>query len=180
MQKSMSVSQKKCIMNAFITSQFSYYPLIWMCHSRSLNNKINKIHESVLRIMFNDNTRSFEDLPRKAGSVKIHHKNIQTLAVEIYKVLQDLPSTLMSELFRVKDIDYNLRGGIILNSNNVKSVNYGIETISHLAPIIWRQVPNKIRESCSLKVFKLQIKKWIPTSCPCRIYKTYNPSVGSI
>ena len=105
--------------------------------------------------MFNDNTLSFEDLPQKAGSVKIHHKNIQTLAVEFYKILHDLSSTLMSELFRVKDIGYNLRGGIRLNSTNLKRVNYGIETISHLAPIIWQQVPNKIKESCWLKVFKL-------------------------
>ena len=33
----MSLNKRKVMMNAFISSQFSYCPLIWMCHSRSLN-----------------------------------------------------------------------------------------------------------------------------------------------
>ena len=41
------ISQKKLrvIMKAVIMSQFSYSPLVWMCHNRTLNNKINKLHE---------------------------------------------------------------------------------------------------------------------------------------
>ena len=31
-------------------SQFNYCPLVWMCHSRGLNNKINNIHKRPLRI----------------------------------------------------------------------------------------------------------------------------------
>ena len=33
-------------MNAFFKSQFNYCPLIWMCHNRDNNNKINRLHES--------------------------------------------------------------------------------------------------------------------------------------
>ena len=40
----MSFNQKILIFNAFISSQFNYCPLIWLCHSRSLNTRINKIH----------------------------------------------------------------------------------------------------------------------------------------
>ena len=41
----MSIRQRKIVMNAFTDSQFSYCPLIWMCHSRLTNTMINKIHE---------------------------------------------------------------------------------------------------------------------------------------
>ena len=41
---------KRVMMNAFIVSQFSYCPLVWMFHDRSVNKKINKIHERSLRI----------------------------------------------------------------------------------------------------------------------------------
>ena len=41
-------------MKAFAESQFSYCPLTWLCHSKGLNNKINRIHERALRITFND------------------------------------------------------------------------------------------------------------------------------
>ena len=29
------------LINSFFTSQFNYCPLTWMCHSRTMNNKIN-------------------------------------------------------------------------------------------------------------------------------------------
>ena len=174
----MSINQKRVIMNAFIYSQFSYCPLIWMCHSRSSNTKINKLHERALRLVYNDNLSSFETLLEKSGSVKIHHKNLQQLAIEIYKALNDLSSSLMSELFTFKNTSYNLRAGKKLDSNNIKTVNYGTESISYLAPKIWELVPNEIKKSNSLNVFKRKIKTWIPVSCPCRICKIYVTNLG--
>ena len=149
-----------------------------MCHSRSLNTKINRIHERALRIVYNDNSSSFEALLEKSGSVKIHHSNLQQLAVEIYKALNDLSSHLMSELFTFRNTGYNLRGGKKLNSNTVKTVNNGTETISYLAPKIWEQVPDETKNSGSLSIFKRKIKTWIPNSCPCRLCKTYVPHLG--
>ena len=49
-------------MKSFITSQFGYCPLIWMFHSRALNNKINSIHERALTITYNDSKSTFEEL----------------------------------------------------------------------------------------------------------------------
>ena len=37
-------------MKAFIESQVGYYPVVWMFHSRTLNNKINPTHKRALRI----------------------------------------------------------------------------------------------------------------------------------
>ena len=39
---------------AFIESEFSYCPLICMFHSRTLNNKINRLHEKTLKIVYED------------------------------------------------------------------------------------------------------------------------------
>ena len=41
----MEQDKPRLIMKPFITSQFSYCPLVWMFHSRGLNKRINKIHE---------------------------------------------------------------------------------------------------------------------------------------
>ena len=78
MSNLMSIRQRKIIMNAFIHSQFSYCPLIWMCHSRTIHSLINNIHERSLRIVYKDNVASFEELLEKSGSVSIHHRNLQT------------------------------------------------------------------------------------------------------
>ena len=176
----MSQNQKKVIFNAFISSQFNYCPLIWLCHSRSLNTRINKIHERALRIVFNDNISSFDELINKSGSVKVHHRNLQSLATEIYKALHNLSSPLMSELFQLTDKQYNLRQGKSLITNNIKTVNYGSETISNLAPKIWHLVPDKIKDTDSLNVFKHKIKSWIPPICPCKLCRPYIQHVGFI
>ena len=68
-------------MKAFVESQFSYCPLIWMFHSRGLNNKINRTHERVLRIIFNDKSSAFQKLLNKDNSVNIHHRSIRTTEI---------------------------------------------------------------------------------------------------
>ena len=51
MSSYIGLRQRRPIMKSFINSQFGYCPLIWMNHSRALNNKINRIHERVLRLV---------------------------------------------------------------------------------------------------------------------------------
>ena len=78
-------------MDAFITSQFSYCPLVWMFHSRTLNNRINKIHEKALRLVYKNETfLSFDELLKRDKSVSIYEKNLQNLATEIYETKNDL------------------------------------------------------------------------------------------
>ena len=72
-------------MKAFITSQFSYCSLIWMFHSRNLNNKINRIHERALRLVYHNNL-SFSELLHRDNSVTVHQKSLQVLVTEVYKV----------------------------------------------------------------------------------------------
>ena len=47
----MSQDKLRVLMKSFVESQFSYCPLIWMFHSRTLNNRINKLHERALRLV---------------------------------------------------------------------------------------------------------------------------------
>ena len=52
--KYMELTKRRILMNAFFEAQFNYCPAVWMVHSRSLNNKINRLHERCLRIIYND------------------------------------------------------------------------------------------------------------------------------
>ena len=70
--------------NAFFNAHISYCPLIWMLHSRQNNNKIKHLHERCLRLIHNDKLSSYEELLEKDWSVSIHHKNIQSLAIEMF------------------------------------------------------------------------------------------------
>ena len=71
-----TLNKRRILMKSFIISQFNYYPLIRMMHNRALNNKFNHIHEKALRIVYDDYSSSFEDLPNKDKSVTIHQRNL--------------------------------------------------------------------------------------------------------
>ena len=60
----------------------------------------------------------------------------------------------MSELFKEKDIKYNLRKGNTLVSKNVETTTYGFGSVSYLAPKLWMQVPIDMKNSASLAIFK--------------------------
>ena len=94
-------------MKAFIESQFGYCPLVWMFHSRSLNNNTNRIHERSLRITYNDKSSSFQSLFEKDNSVTLHHRNIKILATKKYTFLQGLSPLLMNEIFVEKNNNYS-------------------------------------------------------------------------
>ena len=80
----MNLQKRKILMNVFFNAQFNYCPLMWMFHSRQNNNKIKHLHERCLRLIHNDKLSSYEELLEKDGSVSIHHKNIQSLATEMF------------------------------------------------------------------------------------------------
>ena len=46
-------------MKTFVQSQFNYRPLIQKLHSRTLNNKIYRLYEKALRIVYSDYKSSF-------------------------------------------------------------------------------------------------------------------------
>ena len=75
----------RIVMRAFLLSQFSYCPLIWMLHDRGVNSKIYHIHERAVRIAYQDFTSSFAELLINDNLVSIHQRNLQLLVTEIYR-----------------------------------------------------------------------------------------------
>ena len=106
----MNPKERKVLMNAFFNVQFNYCPLIWMLHSRQNNNKIKHLHERCLRLIHNDKLSSYEELLEKDGSVSIHHKNIQSLAIELFQIKHGHSPEIVSDIFtgRIEILGYAL------------------------------------------------------------------------
>ena len=123
-------------MKAFILSQFSCCPLVLMWYSRTLNNKINKLHERALRLVYDDRQSKFEELLNRDKPVTIHHRNLQVHPTELYKVHHRLAPESMNDNFKNRDVTYNSRNNSTFETRNIKSIYYGSETISFLGPKI--------------------------------------------
>ena len=77
--------QKKTLLKAFVESQFGYCPLTWAIHNRKANSKTNHIRERDLKIVCKNNVLSFEELLELNKLFKIHHRKIQSLAIDPFK-----------------------------------------------------------------------------------------------
>ena len=53
--------------------------------TRTLNKHIGGLHKRALSLVYNDYLSSFSVILEKDKSVTIHHRNLQTLAYEIFK-----------------------------------------------------------------------------------------------
>ena len=73
-----------------------------MFYTRELNRKTNHIHELALQIVYRDNSSSFTELIKKDNSVCIHYRNIQSLAIELYKVKHTISNSLMLDIFPLR------------------------------------------------------------------------------
>ena len=106
--KYVETSKRRVLINSFITSQFSYSPLIWMFHSRRMEHRINKIHERALRLIYpSDSKLTFKELLKKQ-TVSIHQKNLEVLATEIFKAKLNISPEILKELFSFNVRNFNL------------------------------------------------------------------------
>ena len=176
-----SLNQRKTLFKAFIQSQFAYCPLVWMFHGRDIENKINRLHERVLRIVYADHDSTFEELLLKDGSVTFHNRNIQLLATELYKSTNGLSPQIMNDLFEKKDTNGKyLRTQDDYRVPKINTVSFGENSLRYLGPKIWEMVPEYMRDLESLEKFKSAIKTWIPQKCPCKLCKDYIEGVGFV
>ena len=151
-----------------------------MFHSRALNNKINSIHERALRITYNDRTSTFDKLLNKNNSVSIHHRNLKVLVTELYKVKSNMAPEILNEIFQNRTSSYTLRTNSSFAVRPVHSVYRGTESLSFLGPKIWELVPEDVKQSESLEIFKKKIKQWALSRCPCRLCRIYLQNIGFV
>ena len=171
--------KRHIIMKTFIESQFTYCPLVWMFCSRTMNKKINHIHERALRLVYQDYASTFEELLTEDRSLCFHHRNIHQVAIEMYKVKNDLSPPFMKDLF--SEVDRNTRSGETFSHPKINSVKRGDRSLRSFGPIVWNtMLPEDLKSCKSLDSFKDSVKSWRPDNCPCELCKDYVHGVGYV
>ena len=93
-------------------SQVNYCQLVWMCHNRTKNNKINRLHERRLRLIYNS-----KKLRKIDSSVSIH--DLRALAIEMHKIYFGILPPIMNEIFTLRlDTSLILEIGQVLCSKS--------------------------------------------------------------
>ena len=128
----------------------------WYVYNRK---SCSQVHE-FLQIYYGDNREG--------------NRNLQILATKIYKTKNDLSSLIVRELFEQRyEQHYDLRKNSQFTIPPVRTVHHGSEGISFLWPKIWSILPDRLKNANSTEAFKMQLKKWKPENCSCRLCKVY-------
>ena len=104
----MDLKGKWILIKTFLECQFGCCLHIWKCHSWKVNRKINHLQERSSRTVYEDYSSLFEDLRRRDNSLKINYKNIQSLAIELFKIFRGIVSQILRYTFPLRSTDYNV------------------------------------------------------------------------
>jgi hypothetical protein len=134
-----------------------------------------------LRLVYNDYHSSFEELLRNDKSLSIHHRNIHNVAIEMYKVRNNLSPSFMKEIFDHKGNVTKTRTGDKFARPNVNKVFKGEYSLRSFGPIVWNiMLPETFKVASSLAEFRNSIKAWVPNNCTCRLCKNYVKGLGFV
>ena len=87
--------------------------------------------ERALRLVYNDYYSSFQTLLIKDNSVSIHIRNIQALAIELYKVAKGISTEIMGLVFPLREsIRYPTMN--IFQTRNVRTTAYRSQNMDYL------------------------------------------------
>ena len=81
--------------NAFINSQFNYAPLIWTFANKTAMNKILKIHDRTLQVVYCEYCKSYEKLLQINKDISIYQNYLHTLSLKIYNSIRHFNPELM-------------------------------------------------------------------------------------
>ena len=116
--------------------------MVWVSHSKTLNNSINRLHKRALNFVHNDFLSRFSELLEKEKSVIIHHHTLQTLACKIFKIKNNMAPEIFTETFPSRKVVIILGS---LQMRSIKTVIYGSETTSRLGLKIWEVLPTEFK-----------------------------------
>ena len=85
----------RTLIKSFVEFKFSFSPLVWMFHERKENVHINNIYKRALRILYKDDISSFDELLKRDESYTVHQRNIQSLAIELFKTKNNIGPDLL-------------------------------------------------------------------------------------
>ena len=97
----------------------------------------------------------------------LYVSRIKILAIEMYKILNDMSPSFLKDFFVINNVMSVLREHNVLLPPKHKTVTYGFKSLKYQGAKIWNDLPHTIKMSCSLNEFKRNINVWTGPQCKC-------------
>ena len=140
---------------------------VWLL-SFNMNNKINDLHERSLHIVYKGSNSSFKNLLEIDSSFTVHHRNIQSLAINLFKIKENLQNTIMNDVLQTRTLTYNLRSQI-----DCKEFYQHQSFWPEFTLLFCLKSLEHIKIASRLHVFKSKIRKREPKESHCNLCRLY-------
>ena len=140
----MSQKELEVVLNRFIYSSFNYCPLVWHFSTNKSIEKIENIHKCCLRLTLNDYKSDYKTLLDKSGKESMKIRRIKTLAIEIFRTVNELNPHFMKTIFTSKTNSRVRPFDLLVKNRNTEK--YGSKSLMALGPKIWNRLPEKIKK----------------------------------
>ena len=128
LRKFLTLEKTKILACSMIESQFDYCPLIWLFCSKTDMQRVEKVQYKTLQVVYNNYMTTYDELLALDNKLKIHQRQLQFLAIEMYKSKNKLNPNFMWKTYKEENILYSLRRGISLLIPNANTQKYGINS----------------------------------------------------
>ncbi len=156
---------KLVMYRAFILSNFNYCPLVWMFCGQESVKKMERLQCRALRFTFNDFTSCHEHLLEKSNEPSLIIHRIRTLAIEVFKCVNDIAPSYLCDLFEKHNVPYDMRDNNKLIQKRYNTIKHGFRSFSYSGARLWNSMPPEIKASMTIVDFKERIKEWDPCNC---------------
>ena len=160
------------IYKSFILSQFNYCTVLWMFTGNKQLKKIDRLQQRSLRFVLKEYKSSCSLLLQTSKVTTIRRLCLNYLSNEMYKCIMEYNPDYLNHMFTLKDTKYGLRNSYI-SIPKVKTTRYGLKSLKYYGAKIWNMIPEDIKRSQSLPIFKERIKLWNRLNCICTICSLY-------
>ena len=114
-------------------------------------NKIESTQKRAHQLLYNDYTSTYDSLLAKASKPSMETKRCRTLALEIFKTLNNLNPTYMQDLLYLRSSSARRPNNIAVVRTNTNTC--GTKSLRSLRPQIWNSLPEHINAETSLAHF---------------------------
>ena len=159
----LNTNPRKILVNSFIYSNYNYSPLLWHFCSKKLMNEIERIQYKALQFLHNDHDYDYDTLLKKSDKCSMEVRRLRTMALEIFKSLNDLNPSFIKELLNKRNIVNRRKNDFIIHARI--TLTFGSNSLRCLGQNIWNTLPENIKEITSFQKFKESINNWCEPSC---------------
>ncbi len=124
-RRNLTYRQRLRIYESFILSNFNFCPVVWHYCSVKSTMKMENIQKRALRFLTNDKESNYIQLLQNTNLPSLTLQRMKYISLEIFKCLHKLNPSFMSNMFKIKDFNYDMRRAKSLKLPTFNTISYG-------------------------------------------------------